>query len=120
MKTKETFTWYAAHPIDGELILAIWPKENFKYGMIYCPRIIAERLRPRWKCVYGLELSLGPFGFIPAALYEEAGFNFRVPFKTRMIALTDSYTHDFAQKHDQELTEFIIESWKLKKVYNPD
>lgn len=117
-KAEITFTWYAEHPKDGELILAIPCTTDYKYSYIYCPRMIRERLRGRINGVMSLELHVGPMGFIPRHLYEEAGIMVLTPFNVRLLAMFDHRRKDFGipdehmAKHDDELSAFILEAWE--------
>ncbi len=116
---KKSFVWYATHPKDGELIMAIEPMENYKYGFLYAPRIIFDRLRGKVNALISLELNTGPLGFVPRRFYNEAGFTVVIPFRLRMLALFDNQSLN--EKHDGEIVQFMLKAWNQKeKVYNYD
>lgn len=113
-----TFVWYADHPRDGELILAIPSDNAFRYSYIYSPRIIRERIGKRMNPLVSLELSLGPHGFVPRQYYEEAGMTARTPFSIRLLAMKDKHRDLFGLdeshlgQHDEELSSFMLNEWK--------
>lgn len=116
------FTWYAEHERDGDLTMLVKPERSYKFGFIYSPKMIIERLKSRGRRLTDyeiLELNMGPLGFIDRRLYNEAGFTFLTPFRIRMTIIT--YVHipdhteaqsiEFLEKHDQELTETMLRVW---------
>ena len=111
MSKNSTFVWYADCPGYGELILAIEPDNLYRSGIIYCPRMIHERLRPEERngCS-SLELMLGPLGLIDQRLYEEARVEVAIPFWLRLLALIDNDALN--QKSDSKLNDFITGCWR--------
>lgn len=118
VKADTTFTWYAAHPQHGELVLTIPEHEQFRYSYIYCPRMIIERLGSRINPLIALELSTGPCGLIPRYFYEEAGLMTMTPIAIRLIAVVEQNlqrkgSHEsLASKHDKVLSAFILQEWE--------
>lgn len=117
---KQIFTWYATHPRDGDLVMAVVPANYFKYCYIYAPRIIAERLKPNLNSLMALELSLGPMGAIPRRYYVEAGFTTDTPFKIRMIAILENSKsrpeESWLMEQDEMITAFILKEWQKNVI----
>lgn len=114
------FVWYAVHPRDGDLILVIPELEHYRYCYIYSPRIIHERLRHKMDPVLALELNVGPIGYVPRCLYEEAGFMVETPLEFRLLALEDeakTLTEERMQAHDSALKKFILGAWNSAKKF---
>jgi hypothetical protein len=111
------FIWFVRHRRYGELILIVQPSNNFARGWLYSTQIIAERLRPVWDKVYGLELCIGPLGFIPRKYYEEAGFAVELP-KSLRILIAACHSHDelVDKRCDKEIKKWVIDQWNKTMI----
>ena len=117
MSKKTQFIWYAQHPKAGDLTLVIEPENHFKFGFLYSPAIVADRLRGYVNPMVAMELGTGPCGIIPRRFYDEAGFMVQVPFRVRMIAIMDQTDKGAAERHEQELSAYMTRAWEERKVY---
>ena len=112
MTTKPDFVWYAAHPELGELIIHCKPGGD--KALIYCVRMLRERLGPKPNAVQTMELGLGPCGTVPRHLYMECGVVVSLPFKLRMIVLVEARRlheegiEEMTPAHDEELSRYMV------------
>lgn len=109
MAAKDYYVWYAEHPRFGDLVLLVEPTVKRPIGLIYCARMVRERLKHTLNDAITLEIQLGPVGLVPKHYYEEAGIQVNVPLRIRK--LLQLIELDPVAELDRELEAWILTQW---------
>lgn len=110
---KQEFVWYATHPRDGELVLVC--AAGGRKALIYCTRMVRERLGSKPNALARFEMMLGPLGFVSRDIYMECGITVPMTPELRFLTILETRRmldgESMLDASDRHVTDFILREW---------